>query len=57
MTAEQFKQAQETLGLNNPEMADLLCCSLRLVEKMRQGERAVSSRTERLLNRELGRKA
>ena len=53
MTAEQFKQAQEALGLNNLEMADLLCCSLRLVEKMRQGERRVSARTEKLLRREL----
>jgi DNA-binding transcriptional regulator YiaG len=53
MTADQFKKAQETLGLNNPEMADLLCCSLRLVEKMRQGERAVSSRSEKLIQRAL----
>jgi DNA-binding transcriptional regulator YiaG len=53
MTAEQFKQAQEALGLNNLEMADLLCCSLRLVEKMRQGERAVSSRSEKMIKREV----
>jgi hypothetical protein len=34
-------------------MADLLCCSLRLVEKMRQGERAVSSRSEKMIKREV----
>ena len=53
MTAEQLKQAQATLGLSNTEMADLLCCSLRLVEKMRQGERAVSARSEKMIQRAL----
>jgi DNA-binding transcriptional regulator YiaG len=53
MTAAEFKHAQTTLGLTNQAMADLLCCSLRLVEKMRQGERRVSARTEKLLRREL----
>jgi DNA-binding transcriptional regulator YiaG len=53
MTAEQFKQSQKKLGLTNQAMAGLLCCSLRLVEKMRQGERRVSARTEKLLRREL----
>lgn len=52
MTNYEFKQAQLRLGLTNQAMADLLCCSLRLVEKMRQGERAVSARTERMLERE-----
>jgi DNA-binding transcriptional regulator YdaS (Cro superfamily) len=53
MTSAEFKQAQETLGLTNSEMADLLCCSLRLVEKMRQGERAVSVRSEKMIKRAL----
>jgi DNA-binding transcriptional regulator YdaS (Cro superfamily) len=53
MTADEFKQAQLRLGLTNLDMADLLCCSLRLVEKMRQGERAVSARTAKLIEREL----
>lgn len=52
MTATEFKEVQHRLGLTNQAMADLLCCSLRLVEKMRQGERAVSARTERMLGRE-----
>jgi len=53
MTPTEFKQAQEALGFTNQQMADLLCCSLRLVEMMRQGERAVSPRTEKLIKREL----
>jgi DNA-binding transcriptional regulator YdaS (Cro superfamily) len=53
MTAQEFKEAQHQLGLTNQAMADMLCCSLRLVEKMRQGERAVSARTARMLEREL----
>ena len=51
MTAQEFKTAQVALGLTNETMADMLCCSLRLVEKMRQGERAISARTEKLLER------
>ena len=53
MTAQEFKTAQGNLGLTNEAMADLLCCSLRLVEKMRQGDRAVSARTARMIEREL----
>jgi DNA-binding transcriptional regulator YdaS (Cro superfamily) len=53
MTAAEFKKAQLRLGLTNVSTADLLCCSLRLVEKMRQGERAVSARTAKLIEREL----
>jgi len=53
MTLAEFKEAQGNLGLTNEAMADLLCCSLRLVEKIRQGERAVSARTSRMIEREL----
>ncbi len=53
MTPAEFKQAQLRLGLTNQQMADLLCCSLRLVEAMRQGERAVSARTAKLIDRAL----
>lgn len=53
MTTQEFKQAQSILGLTNAEMANLLFCSLRLVEKIRQGERAVSARTARIIVQEL----
>ena len=53
MTPVALKQAQAHLGLTNKAMADLLCCSERLVEMMRSGDRAVSARTEKMLRREL----
>lgn len=51
MSADEFKAIQKTLGWTNEKMADVLCCSLRLVEKMRQGDRAVSARTAKMLAR------
>jgi DNA-binding transcriptional regulator YdaS (Cro superfamily) len=53
MTTREFKDAQSALGLTNQAMADVLCCSLRLVEKMRQGTRKVSPRTVRMVEREM----
>ena len=52
MTADEFKKTQAELGLTNQATADLLCCSLRLVEKMRQGTRKVSPRTVLMLERD-----
>jgi DNA-binding transcriptional regulator YdaS (Cro superfamily) len=52
MTSQEFKDAQAALGLTNAAMADLLCCSLRLVEKMRQGTRVISPRTVRMIERD-----
>jgi predicted transcriptional regulator len=49
MTADEFKKTQAELGLTNQATADLLCCSLRLVEKMRQGTRKVSPRTSKMI--------
>jgi len=53
MTAAEFKQAQSRLVLTNKALADILCCSERLVEMMRSGDRAVSARTEKLMKREI----
>jgi DNA-binding transcriptional regulator YdaS (Cro superfamily) len=52
MTTQEFKDAQAAIGLTNAEMADVLCCSLRLVEKMRQGTRKVSPRTAMMIQRD-----
>lgn len=40
-TPEAFKAAQERLGLSNADMADLLGCSMPLVEKMRAGNASI----------------
>jgi DNA-binding transcriptional regulator YdaS (Cro superfamily) len=53
MTPTEFKKAQETLGLTNQAMADRLCCGINLVEKMRQGTRPVSTRTVKMIEREM----
>lgn len=53
MTATEFKDAQLRLGLTNEKMSALLCITTRQVERMRQGTRAVSSRSAKLIQREL----
>ena len=39
---EEFRQIQEQLGYNNPEMAEFLDVSLNTIEKWRGGERKMS---------------
>ena len=51
MTQTEFKKWQGTR--TNPETAELLCCSLRLVEAMRQGVKPVSERTAKMIEREV----
>jgi hypothetical protein len=47
MTADEFKQAQG--GRTNAEMAEICCCSVRMVEMMRQGRKPVSARTQKFI--------
>jgi len=50
MTTQEFKQWQG--DKTNAETAEVLCCSLRLVEKMRQGVRPVSTRTGKMISKQ-----
>lgn len=52
MTSEEIRALQSRWGLTNQQMADACCCSLRLVEKMRQGVASVSPRTLKTINKE-----
>jgi hypothetical protein len=47
MTPVEFKTAQGSK--TNAEMAEVCCCSERMVEMMRQGRKPVSARTQRLI--------
>ena len=46
MTPEEFKEAQNRLGLTNEQAAAALRVSVRTVEKWRQGSRSIPGPTE-----------
>lgn len=49
MTPAEFRAARKTLGMTQPEMAEALLCSLRLVQYMEAGKRKITPRTKHLL--------
>jgi hypothetical protein len=52
MTTKEFIFIQDTWGLNNPAMADVMALSVPMIEKLRSGDRKPGRQTMRIIELE-----